>query len=62
MIPSVLNLLQQNSCIIRFREINKMFIKMECIEICFPKSGKSSGLVGKQTQLDGNSFFISSYF
>lgn len=60
MIPSVLNLLQQNRCVIRFREINKLLIKMEYMEICFPKSCKFSGLVDKQTQVDGNSVFIPS--
>lgn len=60
MMPSVLNLLQQNRCVIGFREILKMLIKMDCIDVCFPKSCKSSGLKGKQTQVSGSSFFISS--
>lgn len=60
MMPSVLNLLQQNRCVIRFREIKKILIKMDYIDVCFPKSCKSSGLIGKQTQVGGSSFFISS--
>lgn len=60
MMPSVLNLLQQNRCVIKFREILKMLIKMDRIDVCFPKSCKSSGLIGKQTQVGGSSFFISS--
>lgn len=60
MMPSVLNLLQQNRCVIRFREILKMLMKMDCIDVCFPKSCRSSGLIGKQTQVGGSSFFISS--
>lgn len=34
-----------------------MLIKMDCIDVCFPKSCKSSGLIGKQTQVGGSSFF-----